>query len=168
MIGDNPRRDYPHELTADWTFLRFHHGKRGRDGNYSERELGEWALRIEGWAADCEVFAYFNNDWNGYAIGNALFLTQASWTGALRLTERDRRQLARGLVDDPEGVAHDDRLARLAAGAHRVEVGTRQRVEGDGEGTVVDADPDRVSGTTRPRRHGPAAALAGRPAAWRR
>ena len=47
VIGDTPRRDYPHELTADWTFLRFHHGKRGRNGNYSERELDEWAARIE-------------------------------------------------------------------------------------------------------------------------
>ena len=50
VIGDTPRRDYPHVLTADWTFLRFHHGKRGRDGNYSESELEEWAQRIESWA----------------------------------------------------------------------------------------------------------------------
>jgi len=71
VIGDTPRRDYAHELTADWTFLRFHHGKRGRNGNYSERELEEWAQRIEAWGAEHEVFAYFNNDWNGYAVKNA-------------------------------------------------------------------------------------------------
>ena len=74
VIGDTPRREYPHVLTADWTFLRFHHGKRGRNGNYSERELEEWARRIEGWAAEHEVFAYFNNDWNGYAVRNGLWL----------------------------------------------------------------------------------------------
>jgi uncharacterized protein YecE (DUF72 family) len=74
VIGDTPRREYPHVLTADWTFLRFHHGKRGRDGNYSERELEEWARQIESWAAEREVFAYFNNDWNGYAVRNGLWL----------------------------------------------------------------------------------------------
>jgi uncharacterized protein YecE (DUF72 family) len=74
VIGDTPRREYPHVLTADWTFLRFHHGKRGRNGNYSERELEEWAQRIEAWAAEREVFAYFNNDWNGYAVRNGLWL----------------------------------------------------------------------------------------------
>jgi uncharacterized protein YecE (DUF72 family) len=74
VIGDTPKREYPHVLTADWTFLRFHHGKRGRGGNYSERELEEWAQRIESWAAEREVFAYFNNDWNGYAVRNGLWL----------------------------------------------------------------------------------------------
>ena len=74
VIGDTPAREYPHVLTADWTFLRFHHGKRGRNGNYSERELEEWAQRIEAWAAEREVFAYFNNDWNGYAVRNGLWL----------------------------------------------------------------------------------------------
>jgi uncharacterized protein YecE (DUF72 family) len=60
--------------TTDWTFLRFHHGTRGRGGNYSEAELEEWARRIESWAEEREVFAYFNNDWNGYAIRNGLWL----------------------------------------------------------------------------------------------
>jgi uncharacterized protein YecE (DUF72 family) len=74
VIGDTPRREYPHVFTADWTFLRFHHGKRGRNGNYSERELEEWAGRIESWASEREVYAYFNNDWNGYAVRNGLWL----------------------------------------------------------------------------------------------
>jgi uncharacterized protein YecE (DUF72 family) len=75
VIGDTPTRPFQaHELTADWTFIRFHHGTRGRNSNYSERELEEWAQRIEGWAADHEVFAYFNNDWNGYAVRNGLWL----------------------------------------------------------------------------------------------
>jgi uncharacterized protein YecE (DUF72 family) len=74
VIGDTPRRAYPHVLTADWAFVRFHHGKRGRNGNYSERELEEWAARIGGWAEKHEVFAYFNNDWSGYAVRNGLWL----------------------------------------------------------------------------------------------
>jgi uncharacterized protein YecE (DUF72 family) len=54
--------------TAGWWYLRFHHG-RGRRGNYSARELREWADRIA--EASGDVFAYFNNDWEGYAIENA-------------------------------------------------------------------------------------------------
>ena len=75
VIGDDPRRPFQeHVFTADWTFIRFHHGTRGRQSNYSETELGEWAQRIETWAADREVFAYFNNDRNGYAVRNGLWL----------------------------------------------------------------------------------------------
>jgi uncharacterized protein YecE (DUF72 family) len=73
--GDTPRYPFQaHELTADWTYIRFHHGSRGRGGNYSERELEEWAERIEGWRARVDVFAYFNNDWRGFAVRNALWL----------------------------------------------------------------------------------------------
>ena len=75
VIGDHPQRPFQaHELTADWTFIRFHYGSRGRGGNYSERELAEWAQRIDGWRAGADVYAYFNNDWNGYAVRNALLL----------------------------------------------------------------------------------------------
>jgi len=63
-----------HELTADWTYLRFHSGSRGRRGNYSESELEEWAQRIDRWRREHDVYAYFNNDWEGFAIKNALWL----------------------------------------------------------------------------------------------
>jgi uncharacterized protein YecE (DUF72 family) len=72
VIGDHPERPFQaHELTADWTFIRFHYGSRGRRGNYSERELDTWARRIAAWRARAEVFAYFNNDWKAFAIDNA-------------------------------------------------------------------------------------------------
>jgi uncharacterized protein YecE (DUF72 family) len=76
VIGDRPdvKRFQTQELTAGWTFVRFHHGSRGRRGNYSERELEEWARRFEDWRERVEVFAYFNNDWEGFAWRNALWL----------------------------------------------------------------------------------------------
>jgi uncharacterized protein YecE (DUF72 family) len=75
VIGDHPARPWQrHELTADWTFIRFHHGHRGRNGNYSDRELDEWADRIGRWRREADVFAYFNNDWEGYAVRNGLAL----------------------------------------------------------------------------------------------
>jgi uncharacterized protein YecE (DUF72 family) len=75
VIGDHPERPFQaHELTADWTFIRFHYGHRGRNGNYSERELEEWARRIDAWRRLAEVYVYFNNDWHGYAVRNGLWL----------------------------------------------------------------------------------------------
>lgn len=75
VIGDTPERPFQaHELTADWTFIRFHHGHRGRNGNYSDSELDEWAQRIRRLSRRAEVFAYFNNDWNAYAVRNGLRL----------------------------------------------------------------------------------------------
>ncbi len=75
VIGDTPRRPLPSDtLTANWTLIRFHRGSRGRRGNYSARELERWAQRILTLSAQIEVFAYFNNDWEGFAVRNALLL----------------------------------------------------------------------------------------------
>jgi uncharacterized protein YecE (DUF72 family) len=75
VIGDHPERPFQsYEMTAGWTLVRFHYGHRGRDGNYSAREIEEWAKRIGKWRERTEVFAYFNNDWSAYAVNNALEL----------------------------------------------------------------------------------------------
>jgi uncharacterized protein YecE (DUF72 family) len=73
VIGDRPEVHgfQSDELTTDLAYLRFHHGTRGRRGNYSEAELEEWARRIRGYATTAEVWAYFNNDWEGFAVHNA-------------------------------------------------------------------------------------------------
>jgi uncharacterized protein YecE (DUF72 family) len=77
VIGDHPQRQFQaHALTADWTLIRFHHGSRGRGGNYARSELDRWRRRIAAWRSRAEVFAYFNNDWKGYAPRNARYLTQ--------------------------------------------------------------------------------------------
>jgi uncharacterized protein YecE (DUF72 family) len=77
VIGDRPEVHsfQTHELTADWTFVRFHAGTRGRRGNYSDSELREWAGRIRSWPVR-EAFVYFNNDWEGFAPQNALRLRE--------------------------------------------------------------------------------------------
>jgi uncharacterized protein YecE (DUF72 family) len=73
VIGDRPDRPFqPHQMTADWTFVRFHYGHRGRRGNYSNSEIAEWAARIKSWADwGVDVYAYFNNDWEIFAPRNA-------------------------------------------------------------------------------------------------
>ena len=78
VIGDHPERPFQtYEMTTDWTFIRFHYGKRGRRGNYSESELATWAERIAKWRGRVEVLAYFNNDWEGFAVKNGLWMRKA-------------------------------------------------------------------------------------------
>ena len=101
VIGDHPKWPFQaHELTADWTLVRLHHGHRGRRGNYSEREVDEWARRVAAWRRRAEVFVYFNNDWEGFAVENA-------------------RLLKRRLRLSPGGRAH------ASAGATRASASTR-------------------------------------------
>jgi uncharacterized protein YecE (DUF72 family) len=72
-VGDHPERPWqPWRATTDWTFVRFHFGHRGRRGNYSDAELSELAPRVAGLADD--GYVYFNNDWEGFAVRNALRL----------------------------------------------------------------------------------------------
>jgi uncharacterized protein YecE (DUF72 family) len=71
-VGDHPARPWqPWVRTADWSFVRFHYGARGRRGNYSESELRALAPRVAELAGDGDCFAYFNNDWEAFAVANA-------------------------------------------------------------------------------------------------
>jgi uncharacterized protein YecE (DUF72 family) len=72
-IADRPGLEefQSHEMTADFTYVRYHHGHRGRRGNYSKSELVEWADRLARWGAERDVYAYFNNDWEEFAPRNA-------------------------------------------------------------------------------------------------
>lgn len=62
--------DHPHEVTADWVYLRFHGA--GNGGDYPHQALTASARRIKDYLADgLDVYAYFNNDAHGYAVANA-------------------------------------------------------------------------------------------------
>lgn len=75
VIADHPERPFQtHEATATWSYVRLHFGKQGRRGNYSERELDEWAHRLHGWREERELFVYFNNDWEAFAPRDAVAL----------------------------------------------------------------------------------------------
>jgi uncharacterized protein YecE (DUF72 family) len=74
-IGDDPRRPFQtDEITADFSFVRYHYGHRGRNGNYSDSELDEQLERLKKLARKADLFVYFNNDWCGYAVNNARYL----------------------------------------------------------------------------------------------
>ncbi|HXF97038.1 MAG TPA: DUF72 domain-containing protein [Gaiellaceae bacterium] len=76
VIADHVRRPFQTlARPASWTYLRFHHG-RGRDGSYTHAQLRTWAERVRAWAAEGDVYAYFNDDWAGYAVREARILKE--------------------------------------------------------------------------------------------
>ena len=66
----------PKEITADFTYVRFHGPTSAKYfGSYSDAELRTWAKRIEEWRRRLSaVYVYFNNDPGGQAVKNALML----------------------------------------------------------------------------------------------
>ena len=76
VVADRPGAPGPEQPTptARFSFVRFHHGSRGRRGNYSDAELADWAGMLRGWLRRGDVYAYFNNDWEGFAPRNAVEL----------------------------------------------------------------------------------------------
>lgn len=65
------------EVSAPFAYLRFHGTKHWYSDNYTEDDLKWWAAHARNLLKDnLPVFAYFNNDFGGYAPANALRLRQ--------------------------------------------------------------------------------------------
>lgn len=73
--------DHPVELTADWTYVRFHGPKaleRPYHGSYGPARLDAWADRLRPLLEQGgDVYAYFNNDFDGHAVWDAQHLRAA-------------------------------------------------------------------------------------------
>jgi len=77
-IHDFADMKVPHEITADFSYIRFHGPTSAKyAGWYSSEQLQEWAKRIKTWRLKV-VYAYFNNDPEGAAVQNALELKRLS------------------------------------------------------------------------------------------
>jgi uncharacterized protein YecE (DUF72 family) len=62
--------------TASFTYIRMHRGQEP-GGGFTDDELVEWAAQIRALrAAGKEAYVYFNNDWEGYAIRDAMRLKE--------------------------------------------------------------------------------------------
>jgi uncharacterized protein YecE (DUF72 family) len=62
--------------TAPFTYIRMHRGQEP-GGGFTDADLKAWAGRIRALrAAAKEVYVYFNNDWGGYAIRDAIKLRE--------------------------------------------------------------------------------------------
>jgi uncharacterized protein YecE (DUF72 family) len=65
--------DYPRveQMTAPFSYIRFHSGEVMGNSCYTDKELAQWAARIKGWLKEQDLYIYFNNDASGFAIANA-------------------------------------------------------------------------------------------------
>lgn len=74
-VADAPRWPCCEQATADFVYLRFHGSQKLYSSCYTSAELAAWAEKIATWRSqDRDVFAYFNNDAEGFALENALEL----------------------------------------------------------------------------------------------
>ena len=73
VIADSGKRYPYHEaVTTDFVYLRLHGREQLYASDYSETDLQQYAEKISGWLNDNkEVWVFFNNDYNGFAIKNA-------------------------------------------------------------------------------------------------
>ncbi len=63
---------WPQQLTADFTYIRFHGSGQRYGGNYPEAQMRQWADRLREWSSRLSAaYLYFNNDIGGHAIRNA-------------------------------------------------------------------------------------------------
>lgn len=70
-VHDSASARSPLRVTASPAYVRFH-GDPKRGGDYTDKAMETWARRIEEWSGrGLDVFIYFNNDVEGYAIENA-------------------------------------------------------------------------------------------------
>jgi len=72
-IYDMPDFNTPVIATSDIAYIRFHGSYQLYSSYYSDKELDIWAKKINKLESET-VFAYFNNDAEGFAIRNALTL----------------------------------------------------------------------------------------------
>lgn len=64
--------------TADWGFVRFHHGTASPRPCYGRTALETWSDRIASlWEPDLDVFVFFNNDTLGCAVRDAIVFSRA-------------------------------------------------------------------------------------------
>ncbi len=90
-------RETPLEATTDFAYVRFHGADGLYDGSYSNSELAVWAGRLRDLPEDVrDVYAYFNNDTNAYAVANAKTFVEFITPFALKEEEDEGDKKAEG------------------------------------------------------------------------
>ena len=68
IAPDLPRQE---QMIASFSYIRFHGSEIRGDSSYTDKELQQWAAKIRQWLTERDIYAYFNNDAEGFAIDNA-------------------------------------------------------------------------------------------------
>lgn len=73
--------------TASWGYVRLHEGRATPRPCYGRTALDSWVERIAGeYGPDDDVYTYFNNDWWGCAVRDAVWFARAARRHGLRPT----------------------------------------------------------------------------------
>jgi len=74
-IADSAGRfPYYEVITADFVYVRLHGSQRLYASEYTDKELSEWVQKLKIW--NKPAYIYFDNDYMGYAVKNALKLKE--------------------------------------------------------------------------------------------
>jgi uncharacterized protein YecE (DUF72 family) len=80
-IHDKYPLSVPQRVTANPVYVRLH-GDPEPEGNYTIEDLETMAGKIRSWQEQrLDVYIYFNNDWEGYAVNNASTLMKLVRSG---------------------------------------------------------------------------------------
>lgn len=74
VFAHSSKYPYPKNepVTANFVYLRFHGPKALFASKYRKQKLSRWIPKIKKWLMQgLDVYAYFNNDTNGYAVKDA-------------------------------------------------------------------------------------------------
>ena len=67
----------PVKVTADFTYIRLHGPEGAYQGCYTQSTLAQWAETLAAWGDEGkDVFCFFDNDQEGYAVENAQSLKE--------------------------------------------------------------------------------------------
>lgn len=75
-VMDSPGLPLHLRTTCDYSYVRMHSGGEETEGNYTDEHLAVWAGRVREMLKRGDVYVYFNNDYRGYAVRNAIGLRQ--------------------------------------------------------------------------------------------
>jgi len=71
--------------TAGWGYVRFHHGLASPASCYGRAALEAWVRRLSAvWPEPADLYAYFNNDWNGCALRDAIVFAELASASGFR------------------------------------------------------------------------------------
>jgi uncharacterized protein YecE (DUF72 family) len=72
VVVDSPSWPKVYQVTADFVYVRMHGSKILFGSKYTKRELEELVEKIKKWRKqNLDVYVYFNNDAEGFAVQNA-------------------------------------------------------------------------------------------------
>ncbi|HOK79967.1 MAG TPA: DUF72 domain-containing protein [bacterium] len=76
VIANSSKYPEMEKITSDFVYIRMHGPEQLFASEYSTAQLRDLASKVKIWKKEMDVFVYFNNDFYGYAVKNAMKLVK--------------------------------------------------------------------------------------------